>query len=427
MITTHFRQAWQLLRQNKLFSTIYIVGTALAIASTTIFAIIYYVKLTPVYPEYNRYRMSTISRVEERDKYSMSQSALSYAAVRQLTNELKSAEVISAYNNVWGDNKLSLSDGRTDRKVTLKPTDPAFFKIFDYDFVAGAPFSDIDFESGVRKAVVSDRLAKELFGTADNALGKTITIDFIKYDICGVVREGSAINKRSFAHVMVPYTTYGNYAGANDPEKYIGRFHMLIVGEDLQALKDELSEVSRKYASTHEGRELNFWNQPQSAVDDALGIDPTDEEFDLGKLLRFNCLVLLTLLLVPALNLSGMIAGRMESRSGELGVRKSFGATHGSLMSQVLWENLILTLIGGAIGLCLTWIILSTDATFLFSVIGSDLIYVNTAASIRLTPDMMFAPAIFLFALGVCVLINLLSAALPAWLALRRPIVKSLK
>ena len=67
MITTHFKQAWQLLRQNKLFSTIYIVGTALAIASTTIFAIIYYVKLAPVYPEYKRHQIYTVSNIEVED------------------------------------------------------------------------------------------------------------------------------------------------------------------------------------------------------------------------------------------------------------------------------------------------------------------------------------------------------------------------
>ena len=96
-------------------------------------------------------------------------------------------------------------------------------------------------------------------------------------------------------------------------------------------------------------------------------------------------------------------------------------------MSQVLWENLILTVIGGAIGLGLTWITLSTDATFVLSIIGEKWFDFNSAATVRLTPDMMFAPAIFLFAFGVCIVLNLLSAALPAWLALRRPIVKSLK
>ena len=54
MIRIYLKQAWELLKQNKLFSTLYIAGTGLAIAMTMIMAMIYYVKLAPVYPEVNR-------------------------------------------------------------------------------------------------------------------------------------------------------------------------------------------------------------------------------------------------------------------------------------------------------------------------------------------------------------------------------------
>ena len=44
----YLKQAWELLKQNRLFSTLYIVGTALAIAMTMMMAVIYYVRLAPV-------------------------------------------------------------------------------------------------------------------------------------------------------------------------------------------------------------------------------------------------------------------------------------------------------------------------------------------------------------------------------------------
>ena len=50
----YLKQAWELLKQNRLFSTLYIVGTALAIAMTMMMAVIYYVRLAPVYPEEQR-------------------------------------------------------------------------------------------------------------------------------------------------------------------------------------------------------------------------------------------------------------------------------------------------------------------------------------------------------------------------------------
>ena len=54
MFKTYCKQTWQMMKQHRLFTGIYVVGTALAIATTTAFAIIYYVKIAPVYPETQR-------------------------------------------------------------------------------------------------------------------------------------------------------------------------------------------------------------------------------------------------------------------------------------------------------------------------------------------------------------------------------------
>ena len=66
-------------------------------------------------------------------------------------------------------------------------------------------------------------------------------------------------------------------------------------------------------------------------------------------------LILLVLLIVPAINLGGMIAGRMEERLSEMGIRKSYGASRRRLLGQVLAENLYMTLAGGLLGLLAAW------------------------------------------------------------------------
>ena len=52
----YLRQAFAMMREERLFSSIYIVGTALAIAFTMVMAVVYYIKLAPIYPEPNRAR-----------------------------------------------------------------------------------------------------------------------------------------------------------------------------------------------------------------------------------------------------------------------------------------------------------------------------------------------------------------------------------
>ena len=60
MIKLYIKQAWTMMRQNKLFTSAYVIGTGLSIAFTMVLFIIYYVKFAPVYPEYNRDRTLVI-------------------------------------------------------------------------------------------------------------------------------------------------------------------------------------------------------------------------------------------------------------------------------------------------------------------------------------------------------------------------------
>ena len=134
--------------------------------------------------------------------------------------------------------------------------------------------------------------------------------------------------------------------------------------------------------------------------------------------------LVLVFLLVPALNLSGMIAGRMEDRLMEMGVYKAFGATRGYLLRQVLNENLILTLMGGLAGLFLSWALLAWGKDWVFRFFSID--YYLDNSDILVTVEMLFSPWIFLSAFLICVVLNLASALLPVWHALRAEIVYSL-
>ena len=428
MITTHFKQAWQQLRQNKLFSTIYITGTALAIASTTIFAVIYYVRLAPVYPEFKRQNISTVEGVSydtERGSHT-NFPGVSRQALENVFSKFENVRDVSGYlNNFVCD--ITADKKPTSVSVMLTYTDPAFFRIMDYDFLAGGPFSQDDHTYAVKKVAVSDQIASRFFPSPEEAVGKTISIDFTDYEICGVFVEGSAINRLSYAQAFVSFNTSGfvNFAPKDNPDA--GPLKLIILSDNLSGVKEELAEYCRKFKATHDGREFNFHDQPRPAYVSALNPEPM-AEFDLMKIIRFNALILLTLLIVPALNLSGMIAGRMDARNEELSVRKSFGATSRRLLSQVLWENMFLTLAGGIIGLCLTYLTLYAASDFIVASIGAaGQMWMDSAIEMHLTPDMMFAPAVFVGALLICVVLNLMSALIPAWHALRQPIVKSMK
>lgn len=76
-------------------------------------------------------------------------------------------------------------------------------------------------------------------------------------------------------------------------------------------------------------------------------------------------------------------------------------------------------------GLLLTWLLLWLSGGMLLTLVDDP--FNSPVADVALTSDMFFAPAIFGIVLVLTVFLNLLSAAVPAWISSRRQIVKSLK
>jgi len=413
---------WHLVCLNKLFSAIYIFGTALALATVTIFAVVMWNKVAPVYPEYNRSETAYIEsiQVSRKNAKGYHQGRMSLEAARDYFGKLPSAKKTSVMVDAWEDAFVQPETGEPDVKVRIKPTDTAFFDIYTFKFLAGKPFSDADFESGLRTAVISDGLARKAFGNVgyEDVIGREISLDFKKYKVCGVVKEGTPTEVWSYAHIIFPYTS-GEYKDqGNFP--FVGSFKSIILTDDMESLKAEAQAVVDRYNSSQDEYELNLLTNPIGHTVYALGDGGSDENFSIGSFLLGVGMILLVLLLVPALNLSGMISGRMEERLAEMGVRKSFGATRGRLLGEVLWENLLLTIVGGIAGFLLAWLLLNAG-------IANLLAKGDYGVDAVVTSEMIFSPVIFVFAFIVCCVLNIMSALVPAWRSLRHPIVQSLK
>jgi putative ABC transport system permease protein len=195
-------------------------------------------------------------------------------------------------------------------------------------------------------------------------------------------------------------------------------------------LREEISEIVRKWNLTNGRYDLKIGDQPVSHISsvindlgskDSWAIDNIDSALVIRKFL----LIFLALLFVPAINLSGMISRRMEGRLAEMGVRKSFGATRSSLLRQVLNENLILTVMGGLLGLAIAWVILISGYRWLFDLFTSGNTYPTSVDSF-ISMEMLMSPTVFAIAFAVCLILNIISALIPAWLSLRKPIVESM-
>lgn len=121
-----------------------------------------------------------------------------------------------------------------------------------------------------------------------------------------------------------------------------------------------------------------------------------------------------------------MIGGQMDRRMAEMGLRRSFGASKRELCRQVMFENLLLTLAGGLIGLVVAWIVLYCCKSWILGLISESWRYLGNVVEPEITTEMLFAPAVFLGSLLICVALNVISAYIPVKFALRKPIVSSI-
>lgn len=436
MILTYFRQALRSIRQHKLFSVIYITGTALAIASTTVFAIVYYIKYAPVYPEYNRPRTATLSTVYYNPEHAQVSGVFYDLAINHL-DKVENADAVAM--NFYGagiPKRVNYNDNKSFLGVNVKPVNTAYFEVFPYEFISGRPFSQTEFAGGTRVAAISDKVATKVFGTTDSVAGKNITLNYIDYKITGVFREGSRLCSNSFAEIFIPYTVIPNYDKRSDFSKMLitGAYSLNFLTDDFDALQAELNEIARRKNTEAKNKAAEDEEAEQIYLDTSLKDNFTmafkgdyifdNDDSSESDIVRKYLFILSVLLIVPALNLSGIIAGNMEERRSEIGVRKSFGATNGRILSQVLWENLVLTLIGGIAGLIAAWLIISFGSNWIFVSIGD--FSIDASSDVRISPEMLFAPAIFLFSFTLCLILNMLSSLLPAKLAIRRSIVETI-
>lgn len=416
MFKQYFKQAIQMLKENRLTSVISILGTALSIAMILVVILQLQIKLVGFRPESNRGRMLYIMgiRADSRDGKNRNSTAMSDGVVKECLYALQTPEAVTAI----ASNKaiVLLPDRQLFEEYVIKYTDPGFWKVFDFRFTSGKPFTDADFSSGLPRVVITNTLARKLFGSED-PIGKEVLMGYVSYTVTGVVEAPTRAADSAYADVWAPYTSNTNVNNMSCGG-VCGSFQGVILARsasDFEAIRTEVKQVVGRYNSA--GREFVLgMNFVFSRLDVALGSNDMNGGILRGwkEYLTETAPLLLFLLLVPTLNLTGVVQSSVQKRRSEMGLRKAFGATKGRLLTQVLCENLIVTLIGGVIGIVLSVILLQLCKSFLLT------------KETAVTFEMLFKPVLFVAALFFTLLLNLLSAGLPAIRIAREQIVDAL-
>ena len=420
-----FYRCWALLRQNPLFSSIYIVGTALSVALVMVMFILFYVKFAPIYPEGNRNRTLVLKYVQARsltEVHSWNGGGVSPRISQDILRNLPHLEDYALTCEEY-EGRAALTKQAAPVQVSSKYVNDGFWRVFTFRFLSGKPFSKEEVESAMPVAVISERLARRLFGT-DEAVGSQFLFNGQELKVTGVVQEVSWVTPATAADVWLPMTRHEVAAYFRNDAQLVGNLSLYMTAptaSDKDALRQEVNDAFRRYNTSCKEFKYEIFGQPDDYWKSCFRVS---YEMDIESALRPFVYFLLALLLIPALNLGGIVASRVDNRMSELGIRKAYGASNGWLLRQILKENLLFTSLGSLLGLLLSFLCIRLSSDWLMTLLDAD-ISVSIPAP-EFTFGMLFQPAVFGAAVFFCLLLNLLSALLPALLSLRKSVVELL-
>lgn len=421
-----FKQAWAQLRQQPLISAVSVAGTALSIFLIMLVVMMQQVKTAPFAPESNRDRFLHVKMASITNKAwgadDSSNGPWSAHSLEGIYKPMTTPEAVTVYTYMTVSTPVSLP-GQPSLAVDLLETDADFWRVFDFAFRQGKPYDEATFTAGQPVAVMTESVARRLFGTTD-VVGKEFLLAYVPYRVAGVVKDVSTLASTAYAQVWVPYTSTNQVHNTWDTD-LMGLMSCTLLAKDpadFPAIREEaLRRLEAKNQSLKEtGYSYINRNRPYTQEKDVLAFGANYEP-DVESERRQRWMIYLILLIVPAINLSSMTQSRLRQRVGEIGVRRAFGATRIELMGQLLGENLIVTLLAGLFGLLLSVVVAYVGNEFLFA---QEFSY--TLAPPTVDASILIHTSTFLMALAFCFVLNLLSTGIPAWRASRMNIVDSL-
>jgi len=418
MLLNYLKIAWKVLLRRKFFTFISLFGISFTLMILLVIYAIYDHTVGPHTPEKRVDRLVFIARMQLVNEAGTSQSnsSVGYAFLQHYVRTLRTPEKVSISQD--GIDQVVSYPGNQSLKLDRRYTDAEFWQVLDFDFVVGRPYTPSEVRSAAHVAVINESTSRRYFGTVQSVVGRALEIDGIRYRVVGVVRDVPISRNRSYAELWVPVTTTNE--DLRDPN-FLGSYQAIVLAHrttEVHAVQQEFAQVvsrvpvpDSKYGQYGDANIIHCYARTllQSYTEQV-----TNEAGEDGGVGRFVWLVLgLTLLfmLLPALNLVNINMSRMLERSAEIGVRKAFGATVGTLIGQFLVENIFLTLLGGVLGLVLA-------AGVLYLINDSHYLpYANFSLNGR----------VFLAALGVVLIFGAMSGVYPAYKMSKLQAVKALK
>ncbi len=406
MLKNYIKIAFKVLLRRKFFTFISLFAISLTLVVLMVATAALDHRFGPMPPETKQDRTLGVFQALMAGKQNIQIGNVGYRFLSQYVKTIPDVEMVAIYSS---DRSVSTYKDGYEIKSQLKRTDGEFWKVLEFRFIEGRPITDDDERNGNFVAVINHATKEKFFGS-EPATGKFIEADRQRFRVVGVVPNIPVFRQIPYADIWVPIST------SRDPEyreRLISNFNGLILAHsssdfdrikrDFRALLPRVALPSSEFNTFQSEAETVFDSFAREALAGEYSSDEDYSKTGLGsqsvEMIAVLVLAAFLFMLLPTINLVNINISRIIERASEIGVRKSFGASSGTLVGQFLVENLLLTFIGGIIGFIISVIVLQM-------ITNSGMIqYAEFHLNLRM----------FLYAFALIIVFGIFSGVYPAW------------
>lgn len=238
-------------------------------------------------------------------------------------------------------------ESKTNSQIsTLLAATADSFDVTNLEIDKGSIFSNADNEKGAKVTVLGGEIALKLFDSAQAAVGSSVTIQKQRYIVVGVLKKagGGALGSDIDTRAIVPFKS----AISLNPNKKF--FAIYAKASDSDSIVEVKSEIKKEL--------LKRYKEDDFSVSDSSELLST-----INSIFSMLNTVLVAIaaisLIVGGIGIMNIMYVTVTERIKEIGIRRAIGATKKDILYQFLSESVILSLLGGFLGLFISFLVVA--------------------------------------------------------------------
>ncbi len=268
-------------------------------------------------------------------------------SAKTLTNEdVKALSSLSGVKSVTAEvsNRLQVTAKGTNTNTTINGVTPTYPEVRNLQIDQGDFISDQNNQSGAKVAVIGPTVQTDLFGEGSDVIGQIIKIKGTQFKIIGLTKtKGGSGFMNADDTIYVPLTTAQRYFSG---DQYVSSISVAAVSSDVTTQVQE--EITSTLLNIHNVSTADFSTMNQADII-ATASSVT------GTFTTLLAAVAGISLVVGGIGIMNMMLTTVTERTREIGLRKAIGAKRRDINRQFLIEAVMLTFVGGVIGVALGW------------------------------------------------------------------------